>query len=117
MSAAYSLADLAYEGFPPQYKNDYGDVLDKECIVMQYTGLKDKNGKEIYEGDFLQAENSDGVLGNIKGYVEYDKAKFVVHRYEGHTMAKMGNPLWTFRTSHIVVGNIYETPNLLTNEK
>jgi len=71
---------------------------DRDCWeIMQFTGLKDKNGKEIYEGDIIK--NKYGV-------------KRVVEWKEGHNA--IGFALGRASSDHReVIGNIYETPELL----
>ena len=66
--------------------------------IQEYTGLRDKNGKEIYEGDKLEADS------DFVGLVEYHKAEFnfVVGGYP--------YPIWKHC---IVIGNLYENPELL----
>jgi uncharacterized phage protein (TIGR01671 family) len=70
-----------------------------EIHVMQYTGLKDKNGKEIYESDIVA---TDG-YGNQK--VHYDAPMFRVGNLDSLEY-------WTGKDVE-VIGNIYENPELL----
>jgi uncharacterized phage protein (TIGR01671 family) len=70
-------------------------------ILMQYTGLKDKNGKEIYEGDIVYHRPIGGIKSGAKGEVS-------IHPTQG---VKVGN--WPINFDYEVIGNIYEHPNLL----
>lgn len=72
-------------------------------VIEQYTGLKDKNGKEIYEGDIIDY-NSDG---KAIGYVKYNAPHYELIDKEGYTMFLKGAPHQT------IIGNIHENPELL----
>ena len=74
----------------------------EEPVVMQFTGLTDKNGKEIYEGDILKHET--GGLSSI----EYEAPHFILrHHPEG------GSDFPAPKNFFEVIGNIYENPELL----
>lgn len=80
---------------------------------MQYTGLKDKNGKEIYEGDVFQ------VAGNKIYTVVFCEGGVSNHEwYGGAFVLKLNDeiffPFDEFAMSHgKVIGNVYENPELL----
>ena len=85
---------------------------DSRFILMQYTGLKDKNGVEIYEGDIVEIEPNYGgdlFYGLETCVVKWDneEAMFYVQT------SKDG--LWNRYSK--VIGNIYENPELLEVEE
>lgn len=91
-------------------KDNRADDVSPES-VGQYTGLKDQEGKEIYEGDILDFERMPGK--NAHGYVAYcdEKARYVVRfqreKYERELsfVCALGKP--------VIIGNTYENPELL----
>ena len=90
----------------------YGAV-DPET-VGQYTGLTDKNGTKIFEGDII--DFSDCSDGDGYGVVRYDaeetEFEFV---YDNFFCRGLGRCCWSKNVE--VVGNIYDNPELLGDEK
>ncbi len=87
--------------------------------IMQYTGLKDKKGVDIYEGDVVKRTYLfDGAFGKTHvGEVVYDKeaARYVISKPNKFIEPKtedLGNTL-SYRSTYEVIGNIYENPGLL----
>ena len=81
---------------------------EEDVILMQYTGLKDKNGKEIYEGDIIKS------IANGYRYV-------VVFRNGIFRMKSIGSYMdiatvgFTKHEPFVIIGNIFENPELLEN--
>lgn len=77
--------------------------------LMQYTGLKDKNGVEIYEGDII----TTGSGLNDKFKVEYKINSFIFSiAYYEYTRYLLYLERWQYSKLE-VIGNIYENPELL----
>ena len=101
---------------------DYSGQHSFEVIpesIGQFTGLTDRNGKEIFEGDIVHVIYDDGrdLMGVDADYMDYvyfdsDCAGFMIHREHGsdtleHDMGK----------SIEIVGNRFENPSLLSQSQ
>ena len=93
----------------PQYFTDY--LVDPET-VGQYTGLKDQNGKEIYEGDIQEGGRFDKEIKIVRYDTRQSRFKAVPLSL---FKANAGNGGWTGYDvrDYAVIGNIYENPELL----
>jgi len=90
-----------------------GDMEYESIDFMQFTGLHDKNGKEIYEGDIvLFGENP--IHEGTSGKVIWHKTRtgFVYEFINGGYKGKCTDMADDWRT-YEVIGNIYENPELL----
>lgn len=87
---------------------------DYNYPVMQYIGLKDKNGKEIYEGDIVKYKCC--LNKNLTGFVEYSGWQYVVTQVvpNRNSTAYFGFNSEDVESNEMeVIGNIYENPELL----
>lgn len=89
------------------------ELAQPHASIMQFTGLHDKNGKEIYEGDLVvlggkyPIKKIPQIVGYDAGYLSYGIV------YDTGEMMRKLTPLEIVKGIEII-GNIYENPSLLT---
>jgi uncharacterized phage protein (TIGR01671 family) len=119
--------ELKFRAWDPQGGGQMIDWSDMQCLSMnqweqllpmQYTGLKDKHGKDIYEGDVIR-HFGEGEITD-KDYVVEWRVKFTGFILSNKKMNEQqlnwrdGSWLWRVSKHLSIVGNIYENPELLS---
>ena len=92
---------------PPDY------VFVDHLTIMQSTGLKDKNGKEIFEGDIVDYKGRKAVVKWHGSYASF------IYRFVDELQERVSewHPLFLAYYHFEVIGNIYENKNLLEVEE
>ena len=91
--------------------NDHISVYPDEIVLMQSTGLKDKNGKEIFEGDILKSNK-------YTTSVFYERGAYCVKFCRTtNTTVTMNVISFIEKYKTKIIGNIYENPELLEDSK
>ena len=109
----FNVDSLGEIGLNDSVMNDYITVSPDEIELMQSTGLKDKNGKEIFEGDIVDYKGREAVVKWHGSYASF------IYRFvdELQERASDWEPLFLACYHFEVIGNIYENPELLEAEE
>jgi len=84
------------------------------ATIGQFTGLLDKNGTKIYEGDILLVYENDPNLEDVKTPVYFENGCFMVDVYMGRNC--LHEFTWGCTSRIKVIGNIHDNPELMPEE-
>ena len=83
-----------------------------DCVLMQSTGLKDKNGKEIFEGDIVRVDGFKNIVVKF-GKIEHQENGGGVAIYQGFNLLIEGGYPEAVMSDFEIVGNVFENIHLL----
>lgn len=141
----YNMREIKFRGRTPSGKWVYGDlhirtihphihtepcsksIIDSDTIG-QFTGFKDKNGKEIYEGDIVRKKEIGGYGYEYVGVVRYyeEDCRFAIditatNEFSTRALFTVGESVINdgyctikYTTEYEILGNVYDNPELLT---
>jgi len=102
----YNFEICAFDGNLYYYDRVKGLPGDN-YVLMLYVGMDDKNGREIYEGDIVEFENSSvGFKYKSVGIVKFEKGAYYVFFHQDQRLLRKCSDIK-------VIGNKYKTPELL----
>ena len=90
-------------------------IVNNDLELMQSTGLKDKNGKEIFEGDILACKTDDEVI-NLNIFWDEEHALFMFESKKYNKQEPLAELVENNTYPFEIIGNIYENPELLEDK-
>ena len=95
---------------PPDY------VFVDYLVIMQSTGLRDKNGKEIFEGDILACKTDDEVI-NLNVFWDEEHALFMFESKKYNEQEPLAELVENNTYPFEIIGNVLENPELLEDKE